>query len=144
MTDSKTTCDFLNQVVAILGSSLPMYLSNAGPWVRRGLEKAEETLELVVVDQRRSIDRLSRLVMDLGGEPFSPSFPASYTGLNDVSLDYLLDLIAKQQAGNIDKVQVIVQALPEDSTARTLVEQTLGAARGHLETLQELATGSAT
>jgi len=65
-------------------------------------------------------------------------FPIYYTGYHDLSFDFLLNEIIKEQKEDLVQIEKVVEQLSLVPLARALAEETLGAAKGHLESLNEL------
>jgi len=127
----------LTRVLAVQFRSLAMYLHDAVPWTHAGDERAVETLKHVVGDQRALCTRIGDFLIDRYGRMETGEYPLAFTGLNDCSLDYLLlELIAAEKQ-IIAVIERSVQALQRDPAALALAEESLGAARGHLESLEE-------
>jgi hypothetical protein len=123
----------LNRLLQIHYRSLPMYLASAKPWVPRGQEKAAETLELVVADQKRTIEKITQALLDLGADIRVGEFPMVFTDMHDLSVDYVLKELVEAQRQDIAAIEVCVADLAGDP----LAQEALGAAKGHLESLEE-------
>jgi hypothetical protein len=123
----------LNRLLQIHYRSLPMYLASAKPWVPRGHEKAAETLELVVADQKRTIEKITQALLDLGADIRVGEFPMVYTDMHDLSVDYVLKELVEAQRQDIAAIEGCVAELAGDP----LAQEALGAAKGHLESLEE-------
>lgn len=128
----------LNDLLIILDRSLAMYVSQATPWVGPADERARQTLENLVTDQKFYVDRIGdilvkhRYVYDLG------EFPMTYTDLHDLALDYLLKEITRYHRRDIQAIERCVQKLAGAGEAETLAQEVLGNAKGHLEVLESL------
>lgn len=138
---SKDTIDVLNRLVQIHHRSLPVYLSYASPSWGQGEELARETLKLIAEDAARTVDRLSEMIMEEGGTVDFGAFPMRFTAYHDLSFDYLLDRLIEGQKQAIAAISQCVQQLALVPLARAVAEESLGAARGHLESLEELKQG---
>jgi hypothetical protein len=123
----------LNRLLQIHYRSLPMYLASAKPWVPRGHEKAAETLDLVVADQKRMIEKITEALLDLGADIKLGEFPMLYTDMHDLSVDYLLTELVESQRQDVAAIEGCVA----DSAGDPLAQEALGAAKGHLESLEE-------
>ena len=134
----ETTNSLLNQLVAMHNCSLPVYLTYAAPAWKRGDEDAKETLRLLAADQRDTAERLAALVTDNRGVVDNGKFPMYYTGFHDLSFDFLLGEIIKEQKEDIVEIEGIVAQLNSAPLAKALAEEALGAAKGNLESLEEL------
>ncbi|HRX80376.1 MAG TPA: hypothetical protein P5307_14995, partial [Pirellulaceae bacterium] len=66
-----------------------------------------------------------------------------YTGYHDLSFDFLLNEIIKEQKEDIATIESVVSKLSLVPLAKALAEETLGAAKGHLESLVELKQAAA-
>lgn len=123
----------LNRLLQIHYRSLPMYLASAKPWVPRGHEKAAETLELVVADEKRMIEKITEALLDLGADIELGEFPMVYTDMHDLSVDYVLKELVESQRQDVAAIEDCVADLAGDP----LAQEALGAAKGHLESLEE-------
>ena len=65
-----------------------------------------------------------------------------FTGLHDLSLEYLLSELVRRQQADVDRIGEIATLLRTDPAAHALAEEALGAAKGHLASLRELRQNS--
>ena len=86
----------------------------------------------------RIADQLGEMILNNGGEVLPGEFPIEFTGLHDLSAAYLLGIIIDHQEKDIAAIQDCVNQLEADPFAQALAEESLGAAKGHLDSLQEL------
>ncbi len=128
----------LNRLLTILERSMPMYLSYASPWVRRGDSKAVTALEAIVEQQRKLAERVAELVLQRGPINLG-EFPVEFYDTHDLSLDYLLSRLVDYQRRDVAALERCVDDLQSDRPSAAVAEEALGAARGHLEILEELA-----
>jgi hypothetical protein len=133
-----SSIDVLNRLLATLHRSLPMYLNDATPWTHPGDEQAAQTLQRIVDDQRRDINRLAELIIERSGRIDPGQWPMEYTDLNFLSLDYLLRELVRHQQQDIAQIERCVSLLSQDRVARELAEEILGSEKAHLEMLEEL------
>jgi len=136
--DSANTNDVLNRLYAIHNRSLPKYISYARPWPEAGTEEAWKTIELIVADQLRTIERLGEMLDARSFNVAAGEYPMSYTGLNDLSIEYLTERMIEQQKRDISSIEQCVEQLSLAPMAQTLAKESLGAAKGHLDSLIEL------
>jgi hypothetical protein len=127
----------LNRLLTVLERSLPMYLSYATPWTHTGDEKALAALAHIVADQKLLAERVAQLVLELGPIDIG-EFPIAFLDMHDLSLDFLLGRLVEYQKKDVAALQQWVEDLQSDRRAAAAAEEALGAARGQLETLQEL------
>ncbi|HEV3024860.1 MAG TPA: ferritin-like domain-containing protein [Pirellulales bacterium] len=132
------TIDALNQLLAIVYRSFPMYLADASPWTHEGDELATETLKNIVLDQQASAQRIVELILQLGGRFDLGEYPMEYTDTHFLSLDFLLKELLRYQRREMAAIERIVAALAGHHEARELAEETLGSERAHLEALEAL------
>jgi hypothetical protein len=138
-----TTVDLLNRLLTLHSRSLPMYLFNAPPWFPQPESEAAIVLRNIAEDQQLMVDRIGHVILDQGGSVWPSEFPMEFTGLHDLSIDYLIpELIARQQR-EIEWMRPCAESLQDNPTARAITEEALGAAQGHLDSLQELLDASA-
>jgi len=140
--NSTNTIDALNRLYVILFRSLPMYLHYAPPWTHRGDERAMEVLQQLAADQQRTVDRLAELILELKGDVDSGEFPMSFTGLHDLSVEYIVGLAIEYQRRDIASIEACVDQLRTFPFAKALAEEALGEAKGHLDSLEELQPSS--
>jgi hypothetical protein len=129
----------LNRLLTILYRSLPMYLTYACPWTHRGDDRALAALKRIVEDQKQMSQRLAEHIMAHYGPVEPDEYPSDYPDTHDLSLDYLIGKLVQCQKNDIAAIERCVTQLHGDREAASLAEESLGAARGHLETLEELA-----
>lgn len=129
----------LNRLLQIHYRSLPMYLSSARPWVPHGHEKAAAALDLIVADQTRMVENISNELLNVGGDIDLGEFPMTYTDLHDLSVDYVLGELVEAQRRDVAAIEECVAELGGDP----LAQEALGAAKGHLESLEEAIAGTA-
>lgn len=137
-----STIDVLNRLSVAHSRSLPVYLSYAGPWIPASEGRNGETLLQVAADQKRMADRIGTMLLDLGGTVDPGKFPLKYTALHDLSYEYLLGKLVENQRQTVRTIEACAADLTLAPLARSLAEEALGEARGHLEMLEEL-TGKA-
>ncbi len=141
--ETTLTLEVLNQLLVIHSSSFLVYLAQASPWIRSSNQNAVETLRRIVDDQRAMIDRLSESILDLDGTPERGEFPMEFTSYNDLSLEYVVRLAVEHQRADTTSIEQCVEYLRSRGAACPLAEEALGLAKGHLETLEELAADHA-
>jgi hypothetical protein len=128
----------LNRLLVTLHRSLPMYLADAAPWTHHGDERARKVLGHIVTDYRMYSGRIAELLLSRRQLAGFGEYPMIFTDTHDLSLDYLIGELIFYQTQDIAAIQDCALALQNDSAGRTLVEEVLGNARGHLESLDEL------
>lgn len=128
----------LNRVLTILYRSLPMYLADAVPWTHRGDDKSLATLERIVADEKSLATRIAQYIIEHHGPVEMGEYPLDFPDNHDLGLDYLIVKLVLSQKHDIEKLERCVSELHHDREAGALAEEALGAARGHLESLEEL------
>jgi hypothetical protein len=128
----------LNRLLVTLHRSLPTYLADAVPWTQHGDERARKVLGHIVTDYRMYSGRIAELLLSRRQLAGFGEYPMIFTDTHDLSLDYLIGELIFYQKQDIAAIQDCALALQNDSAGRTLVEEVLGNARGHLESLDEL------
>jgi len=132
------TIDVLNRLAVLHHRSLAMYMSYAQPAWKRGDEKAKQTLALIAADEQATVDRLSQMISDANRNVRNGAFPMEYTGYHDLSFDFLLGKLIENQQDKILQIEEAVALLALSPMAKMAAEEALGAAKGHLQSLQEL------
>jgi hypothetical protein len=140
----QSSIDALNQLLAIHGRSLARYLADVRPWsVVPSNANWVDVIIGIAEGQHATIDRLAKLIMSNGGAVGSVGYPMAFTGINDLSLDFLLDeLIADQQRIVVD-IEASMGLFDTDPLTKSAAEEALGEAKGHLESLRELKSNPA-
>jgi hypothetical protein len=133
------TYQALNRLLTILYRSLPMYLTHASPWTRRGDERAIEVLHRIVDDQQQLSTRVARHIIEYYGRVELGDYPLDFPDTHDLAFDYLIGKLVTCQKGDVAALEQSVPQLQHDREAAALGEEALGFARAHLETLEELA-----
>lgn len=129
----------LNRLLALHCRSLPMYLADARPHVTAGEERARQTLAQIVRDQQALSQRIAELILDRRGMIDTGGFPMDFTDTHMLDLEFLVGELIRYQRQDIAAIERCVAALGADREARELAEECLGTAKGHLESLEELA-----
>jgi len=127
----------LNRLLTILYRSLPMYLTYACPWTHRGDEQAVGVLRNIVSDGKQLADRVAQLVLRFGPIEMG-EYPRDFPDTHDLALDYLLKKLIDCQKADIKSLEECAASVSDDRQAAALALEALGAARGHLESLEEL------
>ena len=137
MTD-KNTIELLGQLLVCHYRSLPMFLTEAAPWVHRGDAEASEVLNDIVASQKRMCHRLASEIEQRGGIVDVGDYPIDFLDFHFLSLDYMLQRVCEYQRKEIVSLGRSAEQLYADPAASAIAKEALGAARGHLESLEEL------
>jgi hypothetical protein len=128
----------LNQLFALLSSSLPMYLADVKTLAWPEGEPILAALGRLVADQRLYAQRVSEAITELGGRPNPGSFPTEFTSKNDLSLAFLLPIIIDSLCRTATTIEQSVGRLEGDATLHAMAEEILGNTKGHLDILVEM------
>jgi len=143
MMSSFETIDALNRLLAILCRSFPQYLSFSRPYIPPSRERVVEMLEEVVTGQNRLADRISLQIVESGSLPDTGEFPMEFTDLHDLGIDFLIREAVQYQKQDVATLTQIADSLHLAPAAKSLAEESLGMAKGHLELLEELLSSQA-
>lgn len=135
-----STADTLNRLLAIHYHSLPMYMVWATPYRQAEDDTSWQTIGQIVADQKQLSARIVELIDERGGRVDSGDFPITFTGSHDLSLGFLVRRLLQWQKDTVQAIQQCYEALADDPIAQGLADECLGAAKGHLESLEELLT----
>jgi hypothetical protein len=136
---STDTTDNLNRVLTILERSFPQYLKFARPYIPPGREDVMHTIDEIVAGQDALAERVSAMVFEAGDLPDDGKFPIEFTDTHDLAIDFLVREAIDCQKQDIVDLKECVDALRMSPAAQMLAEEALGQAKGHLESLEELA-----
>jgi hypothetical protein len=136
---SPETCDILNRILVLHARSLPVYLSYAKPDQLWKQPKAAAVLSRVAEDHQRTVDRLATLILENHGTVDHGEFPMSFTGLHDLSVEYLFRQLIDRQKRFIAVIDKLAAQLTLAPFAQAAAREAVGEAKGHLENLEELA-----
>jgi len=137
------TLDNLNRLLALLRRSFPQYLRYSRPYVPPGASGGMETFESIAADQEALADRVSRMVYDGGALPNTGEFPIEFTDMHDLAIDFLIKASVFYQEQDVQSISQLVDALQTAPAAKSIAEEALGLAKGHLDSLRELQLPSA-
>jgi hypothetical protein len=131
--------ELLNRLLTIQWRSLPQYLDEIGALSpgMTGDDDAARTLRAIVFDQKSTATRIAELIASRHGAIRVGQFPMEFTDKNDLSLEFLAVESLELAHGEVAAIEQIVFALPTgDAAARELAQETLGAAKAHVEDLE--------
>lgn len=134
------TIDILNRLYMLHHRSLPAYLHYAPPDRIRNHPQARQVLAQVVADQAATADKLATMVLEEGGAVAPGEFPMWFTGLHDLSVEYLVGQLIERQQKFIAACEGLADQLAASPYAQAAAREAVGEAKGHLDNLQELAT----
>src|SRR5690606_9565980 len=114
--------------------------SDLQPWLREGENRAIEVMQRIVEDQEQLGARIGQHILEHYGPIELGSFPLDFPDTNNLAFDYLLGKLVACQRQDVASIErYVTQIRGGDFEARALAEEALGAARGHLESRDELA-----
>jgi hypothetical protein len=138
MTDGATE-ELLQRVLRRESLALLQYVRDAFPWTRAGEDKALVDLREVIEEDRRALMDLGRFLTRCRVPlPYVGSYPADFTTVNFISLDYLLPRLLAEQRREVGTLEAEVPAAT-DSEAREQLVRLLDVKRRHLGVLERLA-----
>ncbi|MCA9231498.1 MAG: hypothetical protein KDA57_12670 [Planctomycetales bacterium] len=133
-----STVQWLNRLLAIVSRSFPQYLRYSRPYIPPGRDNVVETLKSIVTDQDALAARVSQMLIDAHAPLRTGEFPMDYTDKHDLGIDFLCQAAVAFQEQDIASIAVLVERLQTAPAAKSLAEEALGMAKGHLDSLQEL------
>jgi bacterioferritin (cytochrome b1) len=129
--------DLLNQLLHMLCRGLPAYVVEIKLWMQPEHRELRKVLVNLANDRTLFANRTAQIILNRGGHPDPGSYPLEFTGLNDVSIDYLTQEL-------IDSLQMDIEILEAFSTrfasipdAHVLAEEIIGNTKGHVEILEK-------
>lgn len=139
MLNASQTCSSLNRLSVAHSRSLTVYLQYAPPWLEKGHEEVTTVLEQIVRDQEATVDRIGTMIQSAGEDVDPGKFPISFTGLHDLSIEYLVSLMIEGQREIISISEQAVSELAADAMGQAVAQESVGAAKAHLDSLLEIA-----
>ena len=139
MLNAFQTCSSLNRLSVAHSRSLTVYLQYAPPWLEKGHEEVTTVLEQIVRDQEATVDRIGTMIQSAGEDVDPGKFPISFTGLHDLSIEYLVSLMIEGQREIISISEQAVSELAADAMAQAVAQESVGTAKAHLDSLLEIA-----
>jgi len=101
--------------------SLASYLRFARPWIDASTQSIAESIGHVAQHHRQHVTRIGELLVDRHGHVESRAFPQAFTGLNDLSIEYLLPLVIEDEKQIIRVIEATAVALECDAEASSVV-----------------------
>ena len=120
-----------------------MYLASAPPHRQQGDERVWEALRHVMADQQTTIDKLADYIEQSDGTPNHGEFPMDFTGMHDLTMEYMLKTVIERQKCEIEWIEHLSGLIDSDATAKALAQEALGAAKAHLQSLEECTSATA-
>jgi len=114
-----------------------MYLRDASPWTGPGQQRTQQAIDSLVSDQQMYAQRVAEAITEFDGGPDQGRFPMEFTAVHDLSLDFLLQKVIERQRRDLAAIERCAADLAGIPSLRSLAEEILGNARGHLEILEE-------
>ncbi|MFY8221023.1 MAG: hypothetical protein ACOVJ6_03840 [Pirellulales bacterium] len=127
----------LPRLVSLLGSSLALYVADAGIWTYPGAEEIKLALADLADDHRSLIDRAGAVLEDRGADVPRRPYPIQFTATHDLDLRSLLPRIVaglESQAAALENTA----AAGGDAEETDLVGEALTSTRAHLNDLRQL------
>lgn len=132
------TTAVLNRTLAILRQSFPQYLRYARPYIPPNRAAAMEMIRDVAAGQDTLAERIGEQIVAAGAVPQPGDFPMEFTDTHDLGIDYLIRESIGYQRQDIAELETLAAPPDLPPTVHALVSETLGLARGHLDSLKEL------
>ena len=142
---NSSVATLLNRLLALHHRSFASYLADAGPWqaTDAASEGIARALRAVVFDHRATSQRLAEAIRAAGGQVVPSAYAMEFTDKNFLSLDYLLpEVIAALRHDAAEMEQIVAAVPPAETAVRELAQESLGAARGHIDALAAVAAKS--
>jgi hypothetical protein len=78
------------------------------------------------------------MILDANGLIEPGEWPMAFTGLHDLSVEYLLNLLIERQRKFVPACERLADQLRMAPYAQAVAREIVGEAKGHLENLEEL------
>ncbi len=133
--------DVLNQLLHLLLRGLPAYVVEVNPSMQPGRHPLRKALANLADDRRLFANRTNQAILDRGAYPDPGPFPLEYTGLNDVSIEYLTNELIDSLHVDTEILQEISAQLTAIPELHALAEEILGNTIAHAEILEKVVGG---
>lgn len=133
----------LQHLVSSLGSSLAMYVADAGIWAYPGVEEIKLALADLVDDHRSLVERAGAMLEDRGADVPRHPYPIRFTATHDLDLAALLPRIIaglKMQIVDLETCLPETAATGSDVAASDLVREAITSTRAHIDALEQVLT----
>ena len=127
----------LQRLVSLLGSSLAMYVADAGIWSYPGAEEIKLALADLVDDHRSLVERAGAILEDRGADVPRHPYPIQFTATHDLDLRALLPRILSGLEAQAAELEKAVAAGPGSEDAG-LVGEAIASTRAHLDVLRQV------
>ena len=116
--------------------SLPMYLRYAEPWLNDKDEEAAAVIESIAESNDEYVDRFADLINEAGEQVPPGDFPIVYSGYHDLTVDFFnASLDPRADGRHPYHFEQCIEDLRTVPMARAVAEESLGAAKAHLDSL---------
>lgn len=139
MTSRLNTYDLNDRLETVMHKfmySVAHYLWFARPWSGADAQPTADALKSLGESHRDHIRRLGELLISRRRHIPKGSFPAAFTGLNDLSVQYVVPLAIEDENKIIRLLEAAAAELKLDSEAHTLLTDIIRSEKRHLQTLQ--------
>jgi hypothetical protein len=142
MTSRLNTYDLNDRLETVMHKfmySVAHYLWFAHPWSSADARPIADALKRLGESHRDHIRRLGELLISRRRHIPRGSFPAAFTGLNDLSVQYVVPMAIEDENKIIRLLEAAAAELKLDSEAHTLLTDIIRSEKRHLQTLQAAA-----
>jgi hypothetical protein len=137
------TIRVLNRLFRTLHRSLPMYVKSGRLWTQHEAQEALQTLRRVAEEQEADAGRLADAIFGLRGQLETGQFPVAFTALNDLAVPYIVKLAIDHQQRDVQAIRGCVDQLAGQADLRSLGEEIVQSAQGHLADMEKVAASDA-
>jgi hypothetical protein len=130
--------DVLDQLLHLLCRGLPAYVVQINPWMQPGSEPLGSAMQNLDADRQLYARRITQAIIERGGNPDPGVFPLEYTGLNDVSVEYLTNELIDSLNLDAEILGAISARLEVIPDLHALAEEILGNTIAHAEILEKV------
>ena len=130
----------LQDILCRESRSVLIYVAEAYPWTSSTEEKTLADVQQLIAEEREAVASLGRfLVRHRIPLPYLPPYPAHFTTINFLALDFLLPRLLEHERRSISDLERDLPAI-KDPAVHAEVEKLLTLKRRHLPRLEELAS----
>ncbi|MCU0962253.1 MAG: hypothetical protein MUF48_19320 [Pirellulaceae bacterium] len=133
------TAQLVRDLMLLHARSLANFLADAHPWEADQQQRSRHVVAEIAQDQRAVADRLGRWLVEHCREAGQPPFAPRFASLHDLSAEFLLPELQRQQESLVAALDNALPRLRGSGLLEATAQEALGIAKAHRDLLADLA-----